>query len=274
MRKIRSHARLGALAPILALALASPASADLLNITVTNDQPGGGFALSQVWFGAQDGTFSTFTSGGAETGQPIESVAELGDPTALQAAFAGHGSQTVVGPTPITPGLSISNTLDVADPTTDRYLSFGAMVVPSNDFFMGNADPKAFALFDASGHFNGPLTINIYGGNVWDSGTEVDNINFGAAFIVGDDATDHVAENGTASLVFGGNNDLTSYLDSILGKATAGGYDISHLISPEDLVATITITAVPEPSSLALGVMGAIGLLAVARKAHKAKALA
>jgi hypothetical protein len=100
----------------------------------------------------------------------------------------------------------------------------------------------------------------------------VDNINFGAAFIVGDNATDHVAENGTASLVFGGNNDLTAYLNSILGKATPGGYDISHLISPEELVATITITAVPEPSSLALGAIGAVGLLAVARKACRANA--
>lgn len=271
MRKFGLRVGFGALAALASLACAGEAVADQLQITVTNDQPSGGFALSQVWFGVHDGTFTTFTPGGSATGTPFESVAELGDPTAIQAAFAGHGAQTVVGPTPITPGLSVSGSLNVANTATDRFLSFGAMVVPSNDFFMGNANPTAFALFDAAGHFNGPLTINVYGRNVWDAGTEVDNINFGAAFIVGDNATDHVAENGTVSLVFGGNNDLTSYLNSITGKATPAGYDISHLIAPNDLVATITI--VPEPSSLALAGIGTVGLL-VARRRARAKAAA
>ena len=36
-----------------------------------------------------------------------------------------------------------------------------------------------------SGNFLGPLTIQIFGLNVWDAGTEVNNIAFGAAFIAG-----------------------------------------------------------------------------------------
>jgi hypothetical protein len=271
MRKFGLRIGFGALAIVASLAFATGVVADQLQITVTNDQPSGGFALSQVWFGVHDGSFTTFTPGVGATGTPFQSVAELGDPTAIQAAFAGHGAQTVVGPTPITPGLTVSGSLNVANTATDRFLSFGAMVVPSNDFFMGNANPMAFALFDAAGHFNGPLTINIYGRNVWDAGTEVDNIASGAAFILGEDAHDHVAENGTVSLVFGGNNDLTSYLNSISGQHTPAGYDISHLISSDDLIATITI--VPEPSSLALAGLGAVGLLA-ARRARRSKAAA
>ena len=60
-------------------------------------------------------------------------------------------------------------------------------------------------------------------------------------------------------MVFGGATDFSGYLGSINGKATPGGYDISHLISSGDLIATIQINSVPEPSAailLGLGVSG------------------
>ena len=165
---------------------------------------------------------------------------------------------------PYVPGASVTSTLNVADPATDRYLSYAAMVVPSNDFFIGNASPTAFQLFDASGNFLGPRTIQIFGANVWDAGTEVNNIGFGAAFIVGDNITDHVDENGTIMMVFGGATDFSGYLNSIDGKATPAGYDISHLISSGDLIATIRISSVPEPSTAILFGLGFSGVLVAA----------
>lgn len=73
------------------------------------------------------------------------------------------------------------------------------------------------------------------------------------------------------SLVFGG-PDQTAYLSSILGEATPYGYDISHLISANDVIATIQIDAVPEPSRIVLLGAGAAGLLigAARRRARNA----
>ena len=257
----------------LVAGVAIPCSADMLEITVTNNQPSNGFAISPVWFGVHDGTFSTFTNGGTAS-SGLQSLAELADTSGLTSGFAGQGAQTTVGSAPIMSGASASKILDIANPSTDRYASFASMVVPSNDFFFGNLNPKAFALFDSSGHFNGPLTIQIFGSNVWDAGTEVNNINSGAAFIVGDNIHDHVAENGLVSLVFGGPNDFSAYLNSINGKATPAGYDIGHLISAGDLIATIQISSVPEPSTLALSAIGLMVLAGFARPRRTALALA
>ena len=245
-----------------------PCSADMVQITVTNNQPGNGFAISPVWVGVGDGTFTTFSNGGTASSS-VQSIAELGDSSGLTSSFAGQGAQTTVGSAPILSGGTASKILDIANPSADRYVSLAAMVVPSNDFFFGNADPKSIALFDSSGHFNGPLTVQIFGSNGWNAGTEVNNINFGAAFIVGDNAHDHVAANGLISPVFGGSTDFSAYLNSIYGKATPAGYNIGHLISANDLIATIQFSAVPEPSTFALS---AIGLIAVAGHAWKRRA--
>ena len=246
------------------------ASAAALQITLTNSQPDGGFAIAPTWFGLQDGTYQTFVDGGVAS-SAIQAAAELGDSSGLLATFAGHGDQTVVGSAPMGPGSSSMGILNVTDPMVNRFLSFASMVVPSNDFFMGNADPMAYEIFNSAGAFNGPLTINVYGSNVWDAGTEVNDVNFGAAFIVGDDAHDHVDQNGTIALVFGGPSQ-TDYLNSILGKSTPYGYDISHLISSNDLIATIQINSVPEPSSVVLLGAGAAGLLIGAARKGTRKA--
>lgn len=257
---------------VVALAFTtSAASAASLQISITNNQPDGGFAFAPTWFGLHDGTYQTFTAGDPAS-SALQTEAELGSPSDLLSAFAGHGDQAVAGSAPIGPGGGASTLLSVSDPTMNRFLSFASMVVPSNDFFFGNENPQSYEIFNAAGVFNGPLTIQIFGSNVWDAGTEVNNIAFGAAFIVGDDAHDHVDQGGVVALVFGG-PDQTDYLNSILGQATPYGYDISHLISANDLIATIQINSVPEPSSVVLLGAGAAGLLfASARKASRRRA--
>ena len=231
MRIVLSRHYIRALVVALPWVAAAQALGGELQITVTNNQPAGGFAISPVWIGVHDGTFKTFDPG-AQASAAIQAVAELADTSKITASFAGHGAQTTVGGMPYVPGASVTSTLNVADPTTDRYLSYAAMVVPSNDFFIGNANPTAFPLFDASGNFLGPRTIQIFGANVWDAGTEVNNIAFGAAFIVGDNITDHVDENGTIMMVFGGGDRFLGLPGQHQRQGDARG--LRHL--PPDLV--------------------------------------
>ena len=232
--------------------ISSQASATELQITITNDQPANsGFGIAPLWVGLQNGAYTTFTSGGSAS-SAVETAAELGSSSGITSAFTGNGPETTVGGGRLAPGGTATALINVANPAATRYLDYLQMVVPSNDFFLGNANPAGVPLFDASGNFTGTQTIVLTGSNVWDAGTEVDNIAFGAADVVGDNATDHVAANGTVTPVFGGSINETAYLNSILGVTTADGYVVSHLISAGDPIETITITAVPEPSAVAL----------------------
>jgi hypothetical protein len=49
----------------------------------------------------------------------------------------------------------------VPNPSTQRWCSFASMIAPSNDFFLANANPTAHQLFNASGVFTGPVTIQL-----------------------------------------------------------------------------------------------------------------
>ena len=252
-----------AILAFMVIGLASSAArAGSIRITVTNNQPAGGFAITPVWVGLHDGTFDLFNPGAASS-SALETVAELGETGPLMTAFAGMGPQTTLTSggalPPFLPGSSNFVDLNVMNPALTRYLNFAAMVVPSNDLFVGSPNPLAFPIFDAAGAFTGPLTIQIFGRMVWDAGTEVNNIGLGPAFVTGVDALLGTAENGTAHLFFDETN-AGNYLSSINGVSTPGG-TISRLFGPGDLIATIQVTAVPEPSSLVLAGIGMCGLI-------------
>jgi hypothetical protein len=250
---------------ILAAGMAPDARGGSIKITVANNQPAGGYAVAPVWFGLHDGTFDAFNAGSPASNDVVQ-VAELGDTGPLMTSFDGNGPQTtVLGSLPqFAPGDSSSAILDVADPTMSRFLSFAAMVVPSNDMFLANDNPTAFPIFDAGGHFLGPITIQIFGANLWDAGAEVNNITDGGAFVVGVDAHGGTVEGGAVHHAFD-DPGFSAYLADIHGRMTPIG-PITHDLGPGDLIATFTISAVPEPGSIALVVLGLGGLAAWRRR--------
>ncbi len=200
----------------------------------------GGFSLTPFWFGLHNGSFDLFDDGFAAS-PGLELLAEVGDASLLSTEFAGAGRLDVSGvgapegfggAPVIEPGEIAVGTLDSINPAAYPFLSFASMVIPSNDAFVGNEDPDAYRVFNADGSFAGPLTIEIYGRDIWDAGTELNNVD-GAAF--SNNAGIGAEENGTVELHPGLENfELTATPAGQIADGAAPG--------PDDLVARITIS--------------------------------
>jgi PEP-CTERM motif/Spondin_N len=273
MRNGSSQIIAGIATAVAAVLIASSTTGAEIQITVTDNQPAGGFGLAPVWFGVQDGSFNVFSQGSTASSQ-IATLAQFGNTAPLAALFAGNGPQTTLtsgGSVPqFVPGQSATTTLDVSDPTVDRYLSFAGMIVPSNDFFQGNATP--LQIFNSDGSFAGPITIKIYGSDVWDSDTEQQSTTTAVTFIAGQTPGSGVQIIGGAITPFLTESGSSAFLQGLDGLTTVAGYDISHLFSANDLIDTITISsAVPEPSSVVLLGLGVAGIAVAGRKLRPKK---
>ena len=243
-----------AIATSAGIAAAQPVQVE---VTIESLAPSHGVAFSPFTLGFHDGTFDAFDAGSAAN-LGVQNVAEFGDGTQYLADFAAsqpNGVSGVLiatnggfGPGIFVPGSSGSMTFTL-DPSDNRFLSYGSMVVPSNDRFFGNDDPMAVELFDAGGNFVG-TDFTLWGHDIWDAGTEVDG-QFGAAFIVGQSAGDHIDQNGHIA---------TNYDFSVYGGATTpAGYDFVDLPTADGALARVSFRVVPAPGALALlGFAGAI----------------
>ncbi len=264
---MRMQAKLLLASLMLTVAAASSALAVNVRVTIRNLSPDGSVALSPFTLAAHDGSFDAFdASSMASAG--VENVAELGDGTdykseamtaqataVLATAIATQGG---FGPGIFPPGASGSIVLSL-DPAMNRYLSYGSMVVPSNDSFLGNDSPTAVELFDAGGNFVAS-DFTLTGSNIWDAGTEVNQL-FGAAYVVGQDATLGDPENGVVHLA-----NLATQFAPYLGSATPIGNTFSVVPSPTPAVASFSFAVVPEPASITLVGLGALGLIGICFK--------
>ena len=250
---------------LLCLAASTAAQAALQQVTVTveNLAPANGIAFAPLHFGFHGGSFDAFDLGGV-AGAAIVSVAEGGSGTVWQADFAAAdptASRGTVGGLLLAGGMaSLTLTVDTAP---NPYFSFAAMVVPSNDFFIGNDAPMGYRVFDAGGNLQ-LGSIGQQARDIWDAGSEVFD---------------------PAAAAFVGNNDLRADQGSVVafnfaelsgfnGLTTGAGYTFTSGLAASTDVYRISFSAapVPEPGSYALMLagLGALGWLSRRRRAGAA----
>lgn len=168
---------------IATIAVASANASGQTSVTVTIENlapPNGGF-LTPVWVGFHDGGFDLYDRGAAAS-QQLERIAEDGNTDPLTAAFAASGNGVEQGTLisdfgipPLAPGetATMKFTLD-GDDASSRYFSYASMVIPSNDAFTANGNPRAHRIFNRGGHFRG-VDFIVWGTDVLDAGTELND---------------------------------------------------------------------------------------------------
>jgi len=260
MRSTPTNAMLLALIGGPALAVASAAGAPVqIRVTVENMAPANSVAFAPLRVGFNNGTYDAFDEGSAATA-PIISIAEGGSGSDWFPAFGAADPTATLGTVvpnpagPLVPGATGTADFTV-DPAVNRYFTFAAMVVPSNDYFIGNDDPTAYQILDASGNLL-ISSISQFGSDVWDAGSEVDG-SFGAAFLMGSSNSDHVDEGGVVTRDF-------ADLDTFNGLTTGAGYTFDRQFGANDEIYRITFEIVPAPATA--GVLGLGGLVGLRRR--------
>ena len=221
------------------------ASGDAVQFTFENLQPDDGFFFTEAWVGLHNGDFDLFNDGERAT-PGLEALAEGGNTELLGAEFAAGGRlQTTIGNGEvqfISPGEVIEGSIDIRNAAAYQYASFASMIIPSNDAFFGNEDPLAYRIFDENGNFTGDVEITIYGQDIYDSGTEVNDGQGAAGFSLGLNGDGGESTDDPTGVV-GAHPDL---LENIIGFGNAAGTTIgsdgSGAIALDEAVARITIT--------------------------------
>lgn len=232
------------------------ATVELL-VTVENLAPSGSIAFAPLRVGFNNGTFDAFNNGQAATA-PIISVAEGGSGSAWFPAFQAADPTATLGTVvpnpagPLLPGATASAVFTI-DTSVNRFFTFAAMAVPSNDVFIGNDSPMAYMLFDDLGQLN-LTSITQQANDIWDAGSETtDPLN--AAFLAVGNNDLRTPQNGVVSFDFAG-------LSAFDGLTTAAGYEFLSQLTADLEVYRITFALVPEPSSFALVALGGMVLAA------------
>lgn len=244
-------------AVLLGLATAAQAATVQVTVSVENLAPAGGIAFAPLHVGFHQGVFDGFDEGAAAAAG-IVSVAENGSGSAWQPAFAAAdpmATRGTVGGVLLAGGMASQTFL--VDTALNPFFTFAAMVVPSNDFFIGNDGATQYPLFDAAGHL---LIAEIMqsAADIWDAGSEA--FDPAAAAFVGD-ASGHTDQNGVVNRNF-------AELAQFDGLTTAAGYTFASQLQSGTPIYRIRFDAqtVPAPATAWLAVCGLAGLGATRRR--------
>lgn len=256
--------RLSNILATAALLAAGGAHATDVKVTLTQLAPAGGVGIAPLWVGFHNGSFDAFDAGYAAS-LGIERAAEDGDASQLSTIFGATASGGIQGTLPGPPAfpgdvrsLTLSG-LDLAG--ANRYFSYAAMVVLSNDFFIGNDNATQFDL--ASLASGGHVSLLVGGaGQVWDAGTEVNDFRYslanGAYGIGGGQtqANQGTDEHGVIHLVSGNPYLGFESQDLVPAGYQWGALDFSNQGPFARVDIEVLAAPVPEPSSAALLLAG------------------
>lgn len=252
---------------ILLLAMASTcasmasASVVTVRVSVENLAPINSVSFAPLRVGFSNGTFDSFDNMMTATA-PIVSIAEGGSGVDWFPAFAAAEPNSVRGTVvpspagPLTPGATGFSDF-VVDTAVNPFFTFGSMVVPSNDHFIGNDSPTQYRLFSGGGSELQLTSINQKASDIWDAGSELEDP-IGAAFLaIGTNAL-RTPENGVVHFEF---SDLGTTFN---GLVTGAGYTFDSQLSATTDIYRISFSIVPEPTSL--GALSLAGLLSRRRR--------
>jgi hypothetical protein len=223
-----------------------------VRVSIKNSAMTDGTFLTPFWVAFHDGTFDTYDLGiPASVG--LEHMAEDGDSSVLSSEFAAQGNgidMVVINPEGFAgaplfdPGFSTQQVVNL-DPAVNKYFSYVSMLLPSNDAFIGNADPKRYQIFDDNGNFTGGVNFKVYGSQVLDAGTE-ENTESDAAFFnqtapnTGNTTSDNVSAhlgyngsvgnpNGTPQVFLGNTNPPGFLIDQTKADFSIEGYQVVEI---------------------------------------------
>ncbi len=255
MFPIPTSLKLALSATLLAgLAPAAQAAQVQVQVTVENLSPGNSVAIAPLRLGFHSGVFDAFNIGQA-AGAEIMTLAESGSDALWNPAFQAADPGATLGSVPPAGiiGGETSSASFMVDSDLNPYFSFAAMVVPSNDFFIGNDDPLQYRLLDAGGNLL-ISSITLKSRDIWDAGSEVYNP-LTAAFVTVGNAAERADQNSVVALNFGEFNGYN-------GLTTARGYVFDSQLAADTAVYRISfdVAPVPEPETYAMLLAG-LGLL-------------
>ena len=146
----------------------------------------------------------------------------------------------------------------LVDTALNPFFTFAAMVVPSNNFFVGNDSAIEYKLFNNGGSQLQIGSITIKANEIWDAGSEVYDPS--AAAFVGNNGL-RTAQNSAVAFNFA---ESCGYN----GPATGAGYTFDSQLAANSEVYRISFSAaaVPEPETYALMVAGLLAVGVMVRR--------